>query len=155
MAPTFLKYALRFTRNNEDTARADSLARDLSDGTIDGFWDNVRKLNSSNFFKQILSTEFQVKLIYLALGRTIFVCGTNDCNTILKSSIMSKLDNVQYSNDMFISIKLIQEAVDNLECDKSAGPDGIFADLSNLLITEYMYYSLYVSVYVSHMGICL
>ena len=41
---------------------------------------------------------------------------------------MSKLDNVQYSNDMIISIKLIQEAVGNLECGKSAGPDGIFAE---------------------------
>ena len=54
----------------------------------------------------------------------------NYCDTILKSSIMSKLDNVQYSNDMIISIKLIQEAVGNLECGKSAGPDGIF--LQNL-----------------------
>ena len=45
------KYALRFTRNIEDTARADSLGKDLSDGTIDGFWDNVRKLNSGNSFQ--------------------------------------------------------------------------------------------------------
>ena len=52
---------------------------------------------------------------------------TNDCDTILKSSIMSKLDNVQYSNDMTISIKLIQEDVGNLECGKLSGPDGIFA----------------------------
>ena len=73
---------------------------------------------------------------------------TNYCDTILKSSIMSKLDNVQYSNDIIISIKLIQEAVGNLECGKSAGPDGIMQSLSNLLITEYMYYCLYVSVYV-------
>ena len=29
---------------------------------------------------------------------------------------------------MIISIKLIQEAVGNLECGKSAGPDGIFAE---------------------------
>ena len=33
------KYPLRFTRNFEDTVRADYLAKDLSDGTIDGFWD--------------------------------------------------------------------------------------------------------------------
>ena len=45
------KYVLRFTRNIEDTARAESLAKDLSDGTIDGFWDNVRKLNSGNSFQ--------------------------------------------------------------------------------------------------------
>ena len=44
-------YALRFTRNIEDTVRAESLAKDLSDGTINGFWDSVRKLNSGNTFQ--------------------------------------------------------------------------------------------------------
>ena len=38
------------------------------------------------------------------------------------------IDNVQDSNDMIISIKLIQEAVGNLECGKSDCPDGIFAE---------------------------
>ena len=51
---------------------------------------------------------------------------TNDCDTILKSSIMSKLR--PYFNDMTISIKLIQEDVGNLECGKLSGPDGIFAE---------------------------
>ena len=31
------KYALCFTRSIEDTARADSLAKDLADGTMDDF----------------------------------------------------------------------------------------------------------------------
>ena len=31
------KYALRFTGSIEDTARADALAKDLADGTIDDF----------------------------------------------------------------------------------------------------------------------
>ena len=53
---------------------------------------------------------------------------TNDCDTVLKSSIMSKLDNVQYFNDIIISNKWIQESVGNLECGKSAGLDGIFAE---------------------------
>ena len=86
------KYALRFTRNIEDTTRADSLAKDLSDGTIDGFWDNVRKLKSGNFFKQILSTEFQSNF---SKDHFYKLFNTNDCDTILKSSIMSKLDNVR------------------------------------------------------------
>ena len=45
------KYALRFTRIIEDTSRADSLAKVLSDGTIDDFWANVRKLNSGNIIQ--------------------------------------------------------------------------------------------------------
>ena len=81
---------------------------------------------------------------------------TNDCDTILKSSIMSKLDKVQYSNDMIISIKLIQEAVGNLECCKSAGPDGIFAESIKFAHHRiHVLLSLYHTwVYVSHMDIC-
>ena len=41
---------------------------------------------------------------------------------------MSKLANVQYSNDMIISINLMHEAVGSLECGKSAGPDSIFGE---------------------------
>ena len=41
---------------------------------------------------------------------------------------MGKVKIKQHCNDMIISIKLIQEAVCNLECGKSAGPDGIFAE---------------------------
>ena len=32
------KYALRFVKKQEDIARADSLARDLYDNDVDGFW---------------------------------------------------------------------------------------------------------------------
>ena len=72
----------------------------------------------------------------LTIGRTNYwkdhfykLLNTNYCDTILKSSIMSKLDNVQYSNGMIISIKLIQESVGNLKWGKSAGPDGILQNL--------------------------
>ena len=124
------KYALRFTRNIEDTARADSLAKDLSVGAIDGFWDNVRKLNSGNTFQAntIDGVSGETDISNYWKDHFCKLLNTNYCDTILKSSIMSKLDNVQYSNDMIISIKLIQEAVGNLECGKSAGPDGIFAE---------------------------
>ena len=76
-------------------------------------------------------------------------------DTILKSSIMSKLDNVQYSNDMIISIKLIQEAGGNLECGKSARPDGIFAESIEFAHHRIHCTTVFVSVYVSHMGIYL
>ena len=45
------KHAFCFTRSFEDTARADSLAKDLYSGTIDHFWGNVRKINSGNVFQ--------------------------------------------------------------------------------------------------------
>ena len=103
------KYALRFTRNIEDTARADSLDKDLSDGTIDVFWDNVRKFNSGNSFQANTIDGVSGETDISSFWKDHFckLLTTNDCDTILKSSIMSKLDNVQYSNDMIISIKLV------------------------------------------------
>ena len=39
------KYALRYTKHIEDTARADALAKDLCDNDHDDFWKGVMKLN--------------------------------------------------------------------------------------------------------------
>ena len=106
------------------------MAKDPSDGTIAGFWDNERKLISGNSFQANtidgVSGETDISNVWKGHFYNLLI--TNDCDTILKSSIVSKLDNVQYSNDIILSIKLIQKAVGNLECGKSAGPDGIYAE---------------------------
>ena len=39
------KYALRYTKHIEYTARADTLANDLCDNDYDDFWKGVKKLN--------------------------------------------------------------------------------------------------------------
>ena len=41
----YLKYALRFVRNQEDMARADLLAQDSSDQDVDVFWKAMHKMN--------------------------------------------------------------------------------------------------------------
>ena len=38
------KYALRFAKNQEETAKADALARDLIDKDVDNFWKTVYKI---------------------------------------------------------------------------------------------------------------
>ena len=43
----YLKYALRFVRNQEDMARADLLAQDSSDQDVDGFWKAMHKMNNN------------------------------------------------------------------------------------------------------------
>ena len=68
---------------------------------------------------------------------------------------MGKFDTILYSNEMMISNNLISEAIKKLECGKSAGPDGVHAELSNMPIRDCMFYSLFVSVYALHMVICL
>ena len=42
------KYALRYTKHIEDTARADALAKDLCNNDYDDVWKGVKKLNQCN-----------------------------------------------------------------------------------------------------------
>ena len=42
------RYALRFVKKQKDTATADSLACDLYENNIDGFWKAVPKMNVCN-----------------------------------------------------------------------------------------------------------
>ena len=121
------KYALRFTRNIEDTARADSLAKDLSDGTIDGFWANVEILNSS-IANTIEGFSGETDISEFWKDHFCKLLNANPCNDILKSSIMGKFDSVHYSNDMLISSEMISGAIHKLEIGKSAGPDGVYAE---------------------------
>ena len=41
---------------------------------------------------------------------------------------MSKFNKVLYCNGMIILSSFISEATKKLECDKSAGPDGVYAE---------------------------
>ena len=42
------KYALRFVKKQEETVKADALARDLCDKDVDDFWKVVYKMNFNN-----------------------------------------------------------------------------------------------------------
>ena len=120
------KYALRFTKKIKDTARADSLAKDLSDGTVDDFWATVRKLNSGNTIQANTIEGFSGETDISEFWKDHFskLLNANPCDAIIKSSIMGKFDSVHYSNDMLISSGMISEAIDKLEIGKSTGPNG-------------------------------
>ena len=69
---------------------------------------------------------------------------------------MGKFDAVLHSNEVMIPNNLISEAINKLECGKSAGHDGAYAEAtSNMPIRDYMFYFLFVLVYVLHMVICV
>ena len=59
--------------------------------------------------------------------RTLYskLLNTNLCNVKLKSLIMSKLDGIQYSEDMTVTSSTICEIISKLKSGKSSGPDGI------------------------------
>ena len=57
------KYALRFVKKQEDTTRADSLARDLYDKDVDGFWKAVDKMNACSNVQAMLLMALQGKTV--------------------------------------------------------------------------------------------
>ena len=59
------------------------------------------------------------------------------CDNSLKSDILRKFDNIEHDSNMAVSTKSVSEIISQLECGKSAGPDGIDAEylkLSNIKI---------------------
>ena len=90
------KYALRFTRSIEDTARADSLAKDLSGGTIDDYWSNVRKMNSGNAIQANIIDCYSGEADIAGFWKNHFteLLNATDCDTTLNSSLMGKFDAV-------------------------------------------------------------
>ena len=124
------KYALRFAKNQEETAKADALARDLIHKDVDDFWKTVYKMNTSS--------NIQANVIDCITGpdniadywRQHFqkILNSNDCDISLKSNIMRKFEGIQHNPEMVVSTNCVSQIVDNLECGKSAGPDGICAE---------------------------
>ena len=121
------KYALCFTRSIEDTARTDSLAKDLADGTIDDFWGNVRKMNSGNAIQANTIDGCSGEADIVDFWKKIFskLLNAHSYDATLKISLMSKFNKVLYCSDMLIPSNLISEAIKKIECGKSAGPDGV------------------------------
>ena len=66
------KYAFRIAKRNEETARADVLARDLYDKDLDEFWSRVRQLNRNSSLLSNCIDE-KVKRIFLTTGKNIFI----------------------------------------------------------------------------------
>ena len=104
------KYVLRFTRSIEDTARADSLAKDLADGTIDDFWGNVRKMNSGNAIQAntIDGCSGEPDIADYWKNHFLKLLNANSYDATLKTSLMSKFNKVLYCKDILIPSSLIR-----------------------------------------------
>ena len=127
------KYALQFVRNQEEMARADSLAQNLSDQDVYGFWKTMHKMRNCNtilanvidgvsgpdsiashwkqYFDKLLNVHVHV----------------NSDNSV-KDDILSNFDKIKHNSNMSVSTKSVSEIIGKLECGKSAGPDRIGAE---------------------------
>ena len=135
------KYALRYAKSYEETARADSLASDFFDKNIDDFWSNVRRSNQnsailSNCIDDI-SGEVDISNFWKEHFELIQSGGI--CNPQLKQSVVGKLQSIKYDENMLVSTEDICNIVNKLKCGKFSGQDGISAESLG-----YMYYYHYV-----------
>ena len=103
--------------------KAGALASDLLNNDYDSFWKDVRKLNSCDSIQSNIIDGVSGKSNITNLWRTHF-CNILNANSIdgdLKSKIMGKLENVQYTEDITISSVDVSHLIGQLKCGKAAG----------------------------------
>ena len=124
------KYALRITKRNEESARADALARDLYDKDVDEFWSSVRQLNrSSSLLSNCIegvTGEKNISDYWMEHFHKLLNCNSN--YTDLKYNVIGKLENIQYDANMIVTSEDICKLIKKLKCGKASGPDGISAE---------------------------
>ena len=124
------KYALRIAKRNEETARADALARDLYDKDLGEFWSSVRQLNrNSSLLSNCIdgvTGEKNISNYWKEHFYNLLNCNGND--TDIKHKVIGKLENIQYDANMIVTSEDICKLIEKLKCGKASGPDGISAE---------------------------
>ena len=124
------KYALRSAKKAEETARADALAEDLCNKKCDEFWRGMKKLNQSNSVHATIIDNITGDDNISKYWKNHFytILNSNIVDECLKSSIVNTLDDIQYSEGMNVICTDVSLLISQLECGKSAGPDGVCAE---------------------------
>ena len=124
------KYALKYAKRIEETAKADALAKDLGGQKFDEFWKSVNKINQSSQLHTTTIDGITGEANIAEHWRTHFhgILNTNICDQTLKSSILGTLDDIQHDARMTVCYTDVQTLIRNLEFGKSAGPDSICAE---------------------------
>ena len=130
------KYALRFVRSQEEMARADSLAQNLSDQDADGFWKTMHKMNNcntilANVIDGVSGPDSIAQIVYYWKQHSDKLLNVHvhvNSDNSLKDDILSNFDKIKHNSNMSVSTKSVSEIIGKLECGKSAGPDRIGAE---------------------------
>ena len=124
------KYALKFAKRIEDTAKADALAKDLGGQKHDDFWKSVSKINQNSQLHATTIDGINGEANIANYWRNHFhgILNSNVCDQALKNSILGTLDDIQHDARMTVCYTDVQTLIHKLEFGKSAGPDGICAE---------------------------
>ena len=117
------KYAVRYIKNNENTFRADGLARKLQTNNHIDFWKAVRVMNSN---KTALPSDIEgvsgpdnIAQIWREHYMKLFNC--------VKSNVMM-VDNIDLATNVVVRSSEVADAIDLLVNNKACGLDKITAE---------------------------
>ena len=117
------KYALRFIKNNENTMRADSLARKLQNRGHKDFWKEVKSMSNSKTPLPTniegISGEERIVELWRKHYSDLFNC--------LRSGVCN-IGGVEFNEGIVVRINEMEEAINKLENNKSSGLDSISAE---------------------------
>ena len=120
------KYALRFVKNQKDMARADSLAEDLSDQDVDGFWKTMHKMNNcntilANVIDGVSGPDSIASHWKQHFDKLLNVHVHVNSDNSLKDDILNNFDKIKHNSNMSVSTKSVSEIIGKLECGNLPG----------------------------------
>ena len=126
-----IKYALKYAKRIEETAKADALAKYLGGQKFDEFWKSVNQINQWSKLHTNTIDGVTGKANIAEHWRTHFhaILNTNVWDQPFKSSILGTLDDIQHDASLTVCYTDVQTLICNkLEFGKLAGQDGICAE---------------------------
>ena len=114
------KYALKFAKRIEDTAKADALAKDLWVQKHDDFWKSVSKINQNSQLHTTTINGINGKANIANYWRNHFhgILNSNVCDQAMKNSILGTLDDIQHDARMTVCYTAVQTLIHKLEFGK-------------------------------------
>ena len=120
-----VKYALRFIKKNENTMRADSLARNLQNNNPTDFWKEVKVMNNNktplpSYIEGVSSPE-KIAELWREHYCNLFNC-------VKSNPVRINPEHSDISPDMIVRAADIYDAINMLDNNKACGMDRISAE---------------------------
>ena len=141
------KYALRYSKSIEETARADSLVSDFFDKNIDDYWSSVRRSTQSSTVLSNCSDDVSGEVDISNFWKEHFqrILNGGIYNAQLKQSVVGKLQSIKYDENMLDCSEDIGNIINNNSYVASLLVlMASVLSLSSFLILGYVYYYHYV-----------
>ena len=111
-------------RNQEDMARADSLAQDFSDQDVDGFWKTMHKMNNcntilANVIDGVSGPDSIASHSKQHFDKLLNVVVYDNSDSSLRDDILSNFDKMKHNSNMAVSTKSVSEIIGKIESGTS------------------------------------